>query len=226
MKNIVICFKISKIYFFILALVIILVIFLLGRLSFEDIKHLEKTNIEIIENNMQGERQEIIDNNEDNTIRQEEIIEDNENTVIEQKEEYKTMPREIEGYKVVGKIQIPKINLESYILSETNSKTLNISLTKLCGLEINEVGNFCIAGHNYNSKMFSQIKKLEIKDSIILTDTYDNSTTYEVYDNFQVSPKDVSCLSQDTGGDREITLITCTKGAIKRIIVKAIEIYD
>lgn len=135
------------------------------------------------------------------------------------------MPREINGYKVIGKIQIPKIELENYILLETNTKTLNVSVTKLYGPGINEVGNFCIAGHNY-SKMFGRINELEIKDNIILTDTYDNSITYEVYDNFQTSPKDTSCLNQDTKGDRELTLITCTKGAIKRIIIKAVEVYD
>ena len=74
--------------------------------------------------------------------------------------------------------------------------------------------------------MFGGIKKLENKDKIILTDTYGRNVTYEVYENYQTSPKDVSSLSQETGGDRELTLITCTAGAIKRVIVKAIEIYD
>lgn len=155
------------------------------------------------------------------------------NTINEEKdiknaivlEEYKKIPREIEGYKVVGKIQIPKIDVEFYILSDTNKDTLKVSVTKLCGPDINEVGNFCIAGHNYN-RFFAKIKNLEMKDTIILTDTYDRSITYEVYDSFQTSPKDTSCLSQDTGGDRELTLITCSNGAIKRFIVKAIELYD
>ena len=74
--------------------------------------------------------------------------------------------------------------------------------------------------------MFGGIKKLGIKDKIIITDTYGDSITYEVYKNYQTDPKDVTSLSQETKGEREITLITCTAGAIKRVIVKAVEVYD
>ena len=141
--------------------------------------------------------------------------------------EYETMPSQKKGFKIIGKIAIPKLKLDTYILEQTTTKALKVSVTKLYGPSINEVGNFCIAGHNYrNNKMFGGIKKLENKDKIILTDTYGRSVTYEVYENYQTSPKDVSSLSQETGGDRELTLITCTAGAIKRVIVKAIEVYD
>lgn len=141
--------------------------------------------------------------------------------------EYETMPSQKKGFKIIGKITIPKLKLDTYILEQTTTKALKVSVTKLYGPSINEVGNFCIAGHNYrNNKMFGGIKKLENKDKIILTDTYGRSVTYEVYENYQTSPKDVSSLSQETGGDRELTLITCTVGAIKRVIVKAIEVYD
>lgn len=141
--------------------------------------------------------------------------------------EYKNMPREIEGYKVIGKLVIPKINLETYILEPTDTGSLNLSVTKLTGPVINEVGNFCITGHNYQkSNMFGKLKKLEIGDKLILIDTYDRQVSYKVYEIQKVKPKDLSCLDQDTKGDREVTLITCTVGAIQRIIVKCIEIYD
>ena len=137
------------------------------------------------------------------------------------------MPREKKGFKIIGKITIPKLKVENYILSETTTKSLKVSVTKLYGPEINKIGNFCIAGHNYkNNKMFGGIKKLEKGDQIILTDTYGDSITYEVYETYQTDPKDVSALSQETLGDREVTLITCTFGAIKRVIVKAVEVYD
>lgn len=143
------------------------------------------------------------------------------------KEEYQTMPKEQKGYKVVGKIAIPKLKLDTYILGETTTKSLKVSVTKLYGPEINQIGNFCMAGHNYrNNKMFGGIKKLEIGDKIILTDTYGDNIIYEVYKNYQTDPKDVTSLSQDTGEEKEITLITCTAGAIKRVIVKAVEVYD
>ena len=142
-------------------------------------------------------------------------------------EAYTNMPQSIDGYEIIGRLQIPKIELDTYVLAETNKNTLNKSVTKLCGPKVNGVGNFCITGHNYiNNKMFSKLKKLEKDDTILLTDIYDNTVEYTVYDTYKVEPDEVECLSQETEGEREITLITCTTGAIKRLIVKAIENYD
>lgn len=39
-------------------------------------------------------------------------------------------------------------------------------------------------------------------------------------------PNNIEVLSQETKEEKEITLITCTFGARKRFVVKAIEIYD
>ena len=180
-------------------------------------------NINKIENKKEENINNIeISKNEINSIIEPNIIK--EETI---KKEYETMPQEVKGYKVIGKITIPKLELDTYILSETTTKSLKVSVTKLYGPNINKVGNFCIAGHNYrNNKMFGGIKKLEKGDKIILTDTYGDSIEYEVYENYQTDPKDVSSLSQETMGDREVTLITCTAGAIKRVIVKAVEVYD
>lgn len=139
--------------------------------------------------------------------------------------EYTNLPREWKGYTVIGKIEIPKLNLEKYILSETSDQALKVAVTKTAGPRVNGIGNLCIAGHNY-TQTFGRLKELEKRDILILTDTYDRKITYQIYDTFKVSPTDTSCLSQDTKGEREVTLITCTLGAVKRQIIKAIEVYD
>lgn len=139
--------------------------------------------------------------------------------------EYVGIPKKIDKYKVIGKIEIPKIQIEKYILEETNEKSLKLSVTKICGPDINKTGNFCIAGHNYQNT-FGKLKELEKGDIIRLIDTYNRTVEYRVYHTEQVAPNNTECLSQETNGDREITLITCTLGAVKRVIVKAIEIYD
>lgn len=133
------------------------------------------------------------------------------------------MPIKLKGFEIVGKIEIPKLKLERYILKDTNSKSLKVSVTKLCGPEINEIGNFCIAGHNY-IRTFGGLKKLEKNDNVILTDVYGNRVFYKIYDIYKISPKNTSCLNQNTKDKRELTLITCTLGATQRIIIKAIEI--
>lgn len=139
----------------------------------------------------------------------------------------KILPEEIDGFKVIGKLEIPKINLNTYILSDTSEKTLKTSVTKLCGPNINEAGNLCIIGHNYNKKtMFGNLKKLEKDDMAILTNPYGQKVEYIVYDTYKILPDEVGCLNQETYGDRELTLITCTTGAIKRLVVKLTEIYD
>ena len=138
-------------------------------------------------------------------------------------QEYENMPREVNGFKVIGKISIPKIEVEKYILEKTNTESLLVGVTKICGPEINKIGNFCIAGHNYGDT-FGWISSLEIGDEIYITDTYDRSVKYQVYEIERVSPYDTSSLSQDTNSEKEITLVTCTLGALKRVIVKAIEV--
>lgn len=138
--------------------------------------------------------------------------------------EYAFIPQYIQNFLVIGELQIPSINLDTYILNDSSNKALNISVTKLTGPKINEVGNFCITGHNYlKDNMFGRLKKVNIDDKIILIDTFGKQKEYRVYKKLEIEPSDVSVLNQDTKGKVEVTLITCTTGAMKRIVVKAIE---
>jgi len=77
---------------------------------------------------------------------------------------------EYRGYKVIAKLQIPNIDLETYVLEEYSNNALNISVTKFWGVNPNEVGNLCIAGHNFQNKnMFHNLRKLKNGDSIFIT---------------------------------------------------------
>ena len=129
------------------------------------------------------------------------------------------------GYPVIAKLEIPKINLETYVLSEYSEQALGVSVTKFYGKNPNEVGNFCIAGHNYITKnMFHDLKKLSIGDTFSLIDTNNNKVNYKIYLIETVEPNETQCLSQKTDGKIEVTLITCTTDSLKRIIVKAVKI--
>lgn len=132
---------------------------------------------------------------------------------------------ELGGYKVIGIIKIPKIDLEYPILERTNTESLNISITKFWGNEVNEIGNVTLAGHNnLNGVMFGKIKKLEIGDVIELTDEQNITLKYEVFSTDVIDPNDISCILPIEAGRREVTLITCTNGRANRFIVKAKEI--
>lgn len=152
---------------------------------------------------------------------------DEQNVIEEQKteEDKDKILDEYKGYRVSAKLEIPKINLETYILKQYSTQALKISVTKFWGAEPNTVGNFCIAGHNFQNKnMFHNLRKLTKGDKLTISDNAVGKVDYEIYDTYQVKPEEVSCLSQKTNGKREVTLITCTMDSQKRIIVKAREI--
>ena len=129
------------------------------------------------------------------------------------------------GYPVIAKLEIPKINLETYVISEYSNQALGVSVTKFYGGNPNEVGNFCIAGHNYiTQNMFHDLKKLSIGDTFTLVDTNNHEGIYKIYLVETVEPNETQCLSQNTDGRIEVTLITCTTDSSKRIIVKAVKI--
>lgn len=147
------------------------------------------------------------------------IIENNSNKISEKVQE------NYNGFKVSSKLVIPKINLETLVLENYSETALKTSVTKFWGVNANEIGNFCIAGHNFkNRNMFHDLKDLEIDDVLYIEDNRNGKYEYQIYDLYKVSPEDTSCLSQNTNGLREVTLITCTNDSKKRIIVKAKEI--
>ena len=136
-----------------------------------------------------------------------------------------SMVTSYKGYPVIAKLEIPQIELETYVISEYSEQALGVSVTKFYGGDPNTVGNFCIAGHNYITKnMFHNLKKLSVGNQLFLTDLENNKETYTVYSITTVGPNDTQCLSQKTNGRVELTLITCTTDSSKRIIVKAVKV--
>lgn len=128
-------------------------------------------------------------------------------------------------YYVVATVNIPSIDCKYPVLNDSTEELLKISPCKFWGPEPNEVGNFCIVGHNYrNDKFFSHVPELAIGDRIELTGLNGDTIAYSVYDKYVVEPEDVSCTSQRTNGLKEVTLITCTDDSKQRVIVKAREV--
>lgn len=127
-----------------------------------------------------------------------------------------------EKYTIIGSLKIPKINIEYNILSSTSVELLKVSLNKYWGAEPNEVGNMCIVGHNYlDSRFFGRLHTLNKGDVIEVTDSYNRTEKYYVYDMFIADPYDTRCTSQITNGEKDITLITCYNKGTQRLVVKA-----
>ena len=73
---------------------------------------------------------------------------------------------EYKGYKVIGIVKIPKINIEYPILEignidpESAKEPMKISVIKYWGEKVNDYGNLSLAGHNNKSgTMFGKTKK-------------------------------------------------------------------
>ena len=144
--------------------------------------------------------------------------------VIDVPEEQKSVANDGTVYYTIGTINIPSINVNYPILSTYSDALLKIAPCKFHGPNPNEVGNLCIAGHNYkNSKFFSKAPNLKNGDIIEIKDLGGNVVKYAVYDKFIVNPDELECTSQLTNGKREVTLITCTNDNKQRYIIKARE---
>ena len=128
-------------------------------------------------------------------------------------------------YYTAAVLNIPKLGINYPVLSDTSVELLKISLNKYWGPEANEVGNYCIVGHNYkNTRFFSKLNELVNGDVVELTDLTGRTLQYRIYDSYIVEPTDVSCTSQLTRGRKELTLITCANNGKQRLVVKATEI--
>lgn len=128
------------------------------------------------------------------------------------------------GYDIVGIIEIPKINIEYPIINQTSDEAMALSITKFWGNNVNDIGNFTMAGHNYfDGTMFSNTNKLNIEDTIKMTDLDGKTIEYKVFDKYIIDPNDVKCVQSVKENTREITLITCINGRNNRLVVKARE---
>ena len=123
---------------------------------------------------------------------------------------------------VMGTLEIPSLKITLPIISEMNDDLLKLSVCRFYGPMKISVGNICIAGHNYNdNSFFSNLPKISIGDTINVTDSFNNSNTFSVYEKYEITSSDTSCTSQNTNGQKEITLVTCNNFTGNRVIVKA-----
>ncbi len=100
---------------------------------------------------------------------------------------------------IIGVIEIPKLNISYPILSKCSDELLKISVCKFYGPDLNEPGNLCIAGHNYdNEDFFSKLFLLNEDDMITIYNINSKKTVYYIYSIYEIDPKDMRYLSQDT----------------------------
>lgn len=174
---------------------------------------------------------EIISMKEDNSNKEnepnEELIPENTNQTPAQNNynanQWATTPYSYKGYPVDGKLEIPAINIKYLILKESSSaKAIEISIVKVYGPELNEPGNYVIAGHNYNNGLFfGKNKNLQIGDKIYITDMNGTKVEYTIYNKYYTPETDYTYITRNTNGKAELTLYTCDATGKNRLIICA-----
>ena len=103
-------------------------------------------------------------NSTDSTVNIDDIERVTVSREIQVSEEQKVTARDGTVYYTIGQIYIPKINCKYPILaSEVESDDdvfdtlLKIAPVKFHGANPNEIGNFCIVGHNYRNSQFFNV---------------------------------------------------------------------
>ncbi len=167
-----------------------------------------------------------------NTVEVENNVEENkedgesENQVNEQAEETigSDLPDKMGNYKVIGELVIDKIGVKHNILEKTDDDSLNLSVTKFYGTDINHEGNICLTGHNY-PRLLKRLKELKVGDTFYLINKEEaTKVEYKIFDIYKCEPTDLECLDPRYNGVKEVTLITCNPGGLTRLICKAKEI--
>ena len=165
--------------------------------------------------------EEVISHLDTNTLKQDTNISTNQDT---KKYENVDIPEQLGGYDVLGQLVLEKINVRQNILYKTEDESLKLGVTKFYGPKINETGNFCICGHNYNN-ILKKLDEMNVGDEFyIITRETKERVDYKIYDKYTCEPEDLSCLNQNQDGKKEVTLITCNPGGLTRLICKAKEI--
>jgi len=115
------------------------------------------------------------------------------------------VPAAIRTDGLVGRIEIPRIELSAVVSEGTSGKTLRRAVGHIAGTALpGKPGNVGIAGHR--DTFFRPLRNVQQNDIITLT-TYDGAYRYRVVSIKVVPPNDVTVLDPDA--HEILTLVTC-----------------
>lgn len=125
---------------------------------------------------------------------------------------------------IIGIIKINKIKLDYPILSKVSDELLKIGPCRFAGPNPNEIGNLCIAGHNYiDNTFFAKIYLLENGDEVKIYGMDGSFKNYVVFNKTEIENTDFSCTSQYTNNKKIVTLLTCNTLNNRKRIVQCVE---
>lgn len=154
--------------------------------------------------------------------KQNQLLEVFESQLAEAKNEESSEPVSLEainGYTPVAIMEIPSIKLKQPVVDGITEDVIKYFLGRFAESAMpGEVGNFAVAGHRVSdfTDAFINLYKVKVGDEVIVT-TKEGRFTYEVDNSFIVDPDQVEVL--DDADYEKMTLITCTIGSKRRVVV-------
>lgn len=130
-----------------------------------------------------------------------------------------SMPeKEIDGYKYIGYLTIPALNIQLPVMSEWDYAKLRIAPCRYYGSTVTD--DLVIAAHNYKSH-FGRTGELSVGDKVAFTNMNGITKEYEVMEVNVLKPTDVESM---TNGEFDLRLFTCTYGGKSRLTIGCSEI--
>ena len=126
------------------------------------------------------------------------------------------MHHETLGYSTIGIISIPILKVRLPVISECTDEFLKISACWYRG-EISPMpSRMVISAHNYRNH-FGRLHKLDPFDEVIFQANNGMTYTYRVTELLEIDQYDHDALFD---GDWDMTLFTCTKDRVRRVLVR------
>ena len=120
----------------------------------------------------------------------------------------------INNVEYVGYLDIPTLELNLAITKYYSYNSLKISPAVYYGSIKNN--NLVICGHSYKAH-FGNLYKLKKGDLVIFSDVLNNKYIYEVELVEELLPTSIKEMIES---DFDLTLYTCTKDALKRVVIR------
>lgn len=122
--------------------------------------------------------------------------------------------KKIENIAYIGILEIPALELELPVITETTYPYLKIAPCRFYGSAY--LNNLVIGAHNYDTH-FADIDELEKGESVIFTDVDGNVFTYQVSHSEVIDPNASEILCD---GSYALTLYSCTTGGRARVMTR------
>lgn len=120
----------------------------------------------------------------------------------------------INGYKYIGYLLFPTLELEVPVISECDMTKLKTAPCRYSGESSTD--DLVIAGHNY-TKHFGKIPLLASGDKVYLVDMDGTAIEYEVVVIDILAPTDIEEM---TAGEYDLSLFTCDYSGSSRITIR------